>query len=448
MSNEWIAAFQQHVEERPCLVIRFSSDEWQQLLDTRNGAREFTVARPHHFFDKVKVPTLAIVFGTNGEVAAYLGIVSQLVSVSTLDTRVKVCRAFPMSPATEKDLLSLIKEPQLLGLLTTQLGTDSPIVRLSPKVSSAVVGGLAGISANGTAMKGLANFLARPKRFSNNSALEEDAVQTALKAFGITVGDLADQVDVLSDNDGAFRRVSALEDAVIEHDARTIPGLDFVKSDLTGRAVFRKGDEELEVFTANRRPLEKVMGVDLVYLNLTCSNIALVQYKMLTAQGMGEERDWVYRPDEQLAEEIKRMETFAVEHKPGELEYRLNPGAFYLKFVRKDNPIKKGGIFLPIEHYKLTLRDPLCALGDHGGVRISYKSLAGRYMREDTFLALLRSGYIGPHAKTTEHFAVLVRRLVDNDRAVVGAIASHQAALKPRGKLRTNTEVTHIADGL
>jgi hypothetical protein len=46
--------------------------------------------------------------------------------------------------------------------------------------------------------------------------------------------------------------------------SRIVAPLDVVKSDLSGRAVFRKGEEELEVFSANKRPLEKVMGVDLV----------------------------------------------------------------------------------------------------------------------------------------------------------------------------------------
>jgi hypothetical protein len=130
-------------------------------------------------------------------------------------------------------------------------------------------------------------------------------------------------------------------------------------------------------------------------------------------------------------------------------KYRLNPGAFYLKFVRKDGPIKKGGTFLPLDHYKLTLLDPLCTVGDRGGVRISYKSLSGRYMREDALIALLRSGYIGPHAERTDHFAALVRSLVDNDRAVVGAIVQHQSGVaEPRPKVRTKVDVEDLGKGL
>jgi hypothetical protein len=446
MSNEWIASLQEHVEKKPCLVVRFNNDEWERLLDTRNKANEFTVARAHHLFDNVKVPTLVVVFGAG---AAYLGIASNLGSASTLETWVKVRRAFEISPSTQADVRGLVKEPHLHAILKGQFDSPDSVVRLSPKVSSAVVAALASIGKNAGGMKRLVDDMARPKRYTGTAAMEEDAVQTALKAFGIAPTDRPDEVQVTRDYDGAIRRISALEDAAIEHDARTIPGLKLVRSDITGRAVFRRGDEELEVFTANKRPLERVMGVDLVYLNLTRSNIAMLQYKMLTAHREGKETDWIYRPDEQLAEEIKRMETFSAQHKPGKLEYRLNAGAFFLKFVRKDGAIKQGGIFLPLDHYKLTLLDPACSLGERGGVRISYKSLAGRYMREDAFLELLRSGYIGPHAKTTEHFAALVRSLVENDHAVVGAIVQHQkAAAEAQGEAGTKIDFEELEDDL
>ena len=212
-------------------------------------AEVFTAARAHHLFDNVKVTTLAVVFGAG---AAYLGIASHLGSASTLETWVKIRRAFEMRPSTQAEVLVLVKEPQLHSILEGQFGSADPIVRLSPKVSSAVVTALAGIGANAAGMKRLADFMARPKRYTGTTAMEEDAVQTALKAFGIAPTARPDEVQVRPDYDGALRRISALEDAAIEHDARAIPGLKLVQSDITGRALFRRGDEEMEVFTANK----------------------------------------------------------------------------------------------------------------------------------------------------------------------------------------------------
>jgi hypothetical protein len=71
------------------------------------------------------------------------------------------------------------------------------------------------------------------------------------------------------------------EDTVIEHDARWIPGWTMDSSDVTGRAVFTQGREELQVFTANKQPLEQLFGVDLIYLNETRRSIVMVQYKMM-----------------------------------------------------------------------------------------------------------------------------------------------------------------------
>jgi hypothetical protein len=48
----------------------------------------------------------------------------------------------------------------------------------------------------------------------------------------------------------AIARISIMEDSVIEHDARYIPGYDLVKSDLTGPAVFERKNERLVVITA------------------------------------------------------------------------------------------------------------------------------------------------------------------------------------------------------
>ena len=84
---------------------------------------------------------------------------------------------------------------------------------------------------------------------------------------------------------------------MVEHDARHMPGYDLVESHLTGRAVFTRNDQRLEIYTANRRDLEHVFGVDLIYLNASRQNIVMLQYKMLEPLRKDGETDWIYRPD-------------------------------------------------------------------------------------------------------------------------------------------------------
>ena len=171
---------------------------------------------------------------------------------------------------------------------------------------------------------------------------------------------------------------------MVEHDARHVPGYDLAGSDLTGRAVFTKGAERLEVYTANRRSLEHVFGVDLIYLNATRQNIVMLQYKMLERSRKGGGEDWIYRPDDQLESEFERMKRFQGEATPDEYEYRLNPQVFYLRFAKRDAALKNAGITMPIDHFE-RLRDDPKSRGSRGGFRISFESLSGRYLRQTAF---------------------------------------------------------------
>lgn len=195
-----------------------------------------------------------------------------------------------------------------------------------------------------------------------------------------------------------------------------------VKSDVTGRAVFRNRDEELEVITANRRELEHCLGVDLIYVNLTRQNVVMLQYKMLEpSESESDDEDWIYRPDAQLRKEIKRMDAFAARCPIRSDQYRLNPTVFYLKFVKRDARLASGGIITPLDHFKQILSDPMHR-GPRNGLRIGFKALNGRYMRHVAFIDLLRSGYIGADASTTTHIRTLIDAVLDANTAVVAAI--------------------------
>ncbi len=184
--------------------------------------------------------------------------------------------------------------------------------------------------------------------------------------------------------------------------------------------MFSHGNERLEIYTANRRQLERALGVDLIYLNVTRRNLVMLQYKMLEPP-TGGTTDWTYRPDGQLEEELRRMRRFARENAAPRNEYRLNGSIFYLKFVKRDGAMRQGGVIMPIDHYDLFVRSPR-ARGPRQSLRIGYEALRGSYMREQPFLDLIRAGYIGAYSETTEPLMVLVRAVLDRGTAVVAAI--------------------------
>ena len=59
-------------------------------------------------------------------------------------------------------------------------------------------------------------------------------------------------------------------------------------------------------------------------------------------------------------------------------------------------------------------------------MRVSFESLAGRYLRQGPFLDLIRAGYIGATAETTAHLKEVVETVVNGDRAAVAAIQSYR----------------------
>jgi hypothetical protein len=436
-SNAPIEALIQHVESAPCVVLRLTDDESQQLTESRLGFSEFTLAKPHNLVADVKTPTLCLVFGKDlptysaiGERAArphlaFIGIIASRMPITTLETRLKIHHAVQIAPDTERAVKQLVKDPSLSTTLRKKLKSPSAVVLLSPRLSGALVRALAGIRGNSERVLALARVLLEaPRRYTSFAAAQEDALRTALKAFGLRGRDRAARVDISDGKPSALVRVPLMEDSVIEHDARSVPGYTLVASDISGRAIFEKHGERLEVFTANRRDLEHVFGVDLIYVNLTKKNMVMVQYKMLEPNRLaGEPTDWLYRPDSKMADEVERMRRFSRTHTPGPFEYRLNHEVFYLKFVKRNGALVDGAVITPLDHYERLVKDPQCK-GPRRAVRISYHTLGGRYMRETAFLDLIQSGYIGAYATTTSFLSQLVEAVLDRGRAVVAAVQS------------------------
>jgi hypothetical protein len=406
--SAWFKALKAFITKKPVTILRLRDTTWNALRESRFGVNEFTIALPHGDFEKVQAPTLCLLLAAGARKHhAYLGLLGSHSAVTTLQSRVKVRRAISINPATPDAIVRLLKTSAHQRMLRKRLAEDGEITVLSPKVSEHLIERLATVDTNIGAMQALAASLPLPRYYRGNQELQEDAVRTALKAFGIGSNDRAVSLELMRDGESALARVPVVEDGVIEHDARIVPGYQLIASDLTGRAMFERGNDRLEVFTANRRQLELAFGVDLIYLNVTRQNLVMLQYK--------------------LQEELQRMRKFAIVNAPGAYEYRLNPSVFYLKFVKRDGALHQGGIILPIDHYDRVVGNP-ASRGPRGGLRISYEALGGRYMREQPFLDLIRGGYIGSHAETTEHLMTLVRAVLDRGRGIVAAIQTMTAS--------------------
>jgi hypothetical protein len=191
----------------------------------------------------------------------------------------------------------------------------------------------------------------------------------------------------------------------------------------------------LEVITANKRPLERLLGVDLIYFNRTQNSLVMVQYKMMEpaerhrrrviigsyAYDELDEQEWLVRIDKQFGDELARMEAFDKDLAPNG-PYRLNSGAFFIRLVKRYASINTASIVLSLGHLNQLIVEGNLN-GKRGGLRISYRGLAGHYLRTEPFVELVRSGYIGTRGATTQHFQTLI------DAALDGAVPWSQPCI-------------------
>jgi hypothetical protein len=358
--------------------------------------------------------------GKNAD-AIYLGLVSSAAAVSTLDSRLTIRRSVKIEPSDADALAGTISNGYYSKQVKNRI-TKEDINNLSSNQSKHLLDGLSGVESNAAALKVIDSIISAPKVFSGNASFQGDAISVALATFGLGKDDVAESIELAKGKKSGLARISFMEDNAIELDAKKIGGYELVGADLTGRAKFRKGAEELEVITANRRELEHCLGVDLIYINLTHKSVVMLQYKMLErADGKDGATDWIYRPDSKLDDEITRMKQFRAEHEPSGSEYRINSEFFYLKFVKRDALITNGSILTPVEHFERVRKSPAFK-GPHGGIRLSYEALGGNYLRAAPFMDLLRSGYIGSYADTTVELKTLIEEILAGNKAVIAAI--------------------------
>ena len=430
------AADLKELKRKGLALLRLTSDEMSALAETRRRGERFSLNFPHQVARQGQRGGLVLVAMPD---LLRIGVIGSIGATSTFDSRVVFDLLTPVVPETLASLLAGVERHGLRGPRDRLARGAYGFERVSEKLGDALIDRLVGQPKNGP---GLARILAhrrRPTRFENARALQHDAVSLAIKAFG---GSYEASEIALPGADSAIGTVRLLEDAVIEHDARWMPGWRLTASSLTGRATFEKHGERLDVFTANKRPLEQLFGVDLIYLNEARGALVMVQYKMLEPEHRGrrrvgtelssddelDEKDWTVRIDQQFEDELERMRRFDRDLDPAG-SYRLNAGAFFFKFVRRHAATTTASILVTLGHLDHMLDDGRLS-GPRGGLRLGYETLAGQYLRNEPFVELIRSGYVGTRGATTLHLQALIEASLEGGKAVVAGI---QTALAEKG---------------
>ena len=393
----------------------------ESFYNSAQGFEHVTVARAHSTFQGLKAPTLCLLEIENHDATeCYLATATRKSAVGTFDSLLTIKKLRRIEPSSLQEIEGELTDPRFKRLLRNRSPIEDGFSILSPKLSAHIVEVLARNPGNRAALDAALALLPGSRRLHNNNWAQENAVHLAMATFGIS-NKTPDEVVL---KNGATSGLSTMgahlyEDNVVREDATRLPGFDAIASDVTGRAVFQKGAERLTIYTANRLLLEKMLGVDLIYINETKGNIVMVQYKMLeeTTQQDRPASDWLFRPDKQFDSEIARMQIPACQKEP--TDYRLNSSPFFFKFVKRTLLGKKSTSFLvSLDHLKQILESPE-ARGPRGGVRVSYDALDGTYLRQDDMISLISSGYVGTHRTQTQALATIIDAVSKGDMAWV-----------------------------
>ncbi|HVU26855.1 MAG TPA: hypothetical protein VHG71_03870 [Verrucomicrobiae bacterium] len=418
---DFITKLPQLFEKKPLVLLRFA-DGFELALDqTSEGKERFTVVKPHGVFDGLKAPTLCLAEMPNeASCKCFVGIVRSKAGVGTFDSRITVLKLQPLNLSSFKSIADKLSG-QFQTTIKEKLATGSFALSMNPKLSVAIINVLAADAANKEAIEFAASNLSQLLEMPNIEWEQLEAVKTSMAAFRLTKSDSPQSVNVPDESDSTLvlLKAHALEDNVITKDASVVSGFSLIEKHVTGRATFLKEEEKLVVYTANKGPLESMLGVDLIYVNETVGNTVMVQYKMLepyvnpvTVKG-----DWIFRSDNQLKQEISRMKLPSLATKFD--DYRLHRDPFYFKFVkRKGDGESHQSFIISLDHLRQLLESPK-SKGPKEGVRVSYESLGRAYLREYDFINLIRSGYIGTHKIESDALHPIIAEVAKGNRALV-----------------------------
>ena len=169
------------------------------------------------------------------------------------------------------------------------------------------------------------------------------------------------------------------------------------------------GAREVRVHVYDKKPLETVLGIDLLIFMADYKSYLLLQYKCMEPKSDGEGKTWSYLVDPQLHKQLNAMDDAvdAIQRLPipvsaSMLDWRMSEEAFYFKFCETTSPDSRddaliSGLTLSHSHLKRFLQLP-DSLVKPTGQRVGYANCA-RYLNNSQFVELAREGWIGCDAR-------------------------------------------------
>lgn len=194
------------------------------------------------------------------------------------------------------------------------------------------------------------------------------------------------------------------EQDLIRDDQKVFEGL-LSKTDMRSAEFEGVGSRKVRVHVYDKKPLETVLGIDLLIYMADYKSYLLLQYKCMTSKSDDEGKTWSYLTDSQLHKQIHAMNkavdaftSLPAPDLPSMADWRLSNEAFFFKFCETTRPDARddalvAGITLGHSHLKQFLQLP-GSYGKDGGQRVGYGNCP-RYLNNSQFVDLARAGWIG-----------------------------------------------------
>ncbi len=157
----------------------------------------------------------------------------------------------------------------------------------------------------------------------------------------------------------------------------------------------------LTITNVNRKPLEKALGVDLIYYDELAHIFTLVQYKRMTLRATGRDKSaerWAYTAQAELEEQLQRMD-IGLNEPVNSQDWRMVPSPFWFKFVRDldftpGDPFVLKGMYVPADYLQRAIADGSLRTGPRTGFEVTYGNT--RYLPREVFVALCAAGSRAP----------------------------------------------------
>lgn len=288
---------------------------------------------------------------------------------------------------------------------------------------------------------------------AQDAAAEKDAVGLSLDIFGIDRSKILRSWENHSMGESwgqsflnGLSQYSAYEDDLINHDLRNLPGWSTISNNITGIVEFENNDKErLIIINANRKPLEKALGIDLIYFHRKYEAFTLVQYKMMD-QKVENGNECYYNPNQKSQlEEQKRMEklySILLEDKSSDslIDYRLGNCPIFFKICKKlqlkyDDATIAPGAYIPLNQWKILLDDD-STKGPKGGCQIGFHTLGKRYIGTAVFVDLVQRGFLGTQSAASKKLGLFIQTAIADGHSIVYAI-DNKDTLKEKEHRRT-----------